>query len=118
MKTLSKSNLNQFTGTSSYYKHGIGSLSIYLTDGTKYLCDEAQCYWLADVVLSYQTHKKVKDEPFQTWTLQKRQDDWLVTADDGNKNILVTQVIHYSDFPFDSIQLYFADNILLLPSEY
>ena len=41
--------LGNFTGTEQYYRTHPG---VVLTDGTKYLCDEAGCYWLVDIVWS------------------------------------------------------------------
>ena len=36
----------------------------------------------------------------------------------GNDNIVFTKKIEYTDFPLDEIPLYFANNVILLPSEY
>lgn len=115
MKTLQQSDLQRFQGTKNFYTHGIGNLKIHLTDGAKHVCE---AYWLADLVLSYQIHKKVMQEPMKVWTLKKREKDWLVTCNEGNGKLLAKQVIEYSDFPLDSIQLYLIDKVLLLPSEY
>ena len=38
-------NLSQFTGTTQYYRV---LPTFVVTDGVKYLMDEAECYWLAD----------------------------------------------------------------------
>ena len=40
------------------------------------------------------------------------------TCDDGNGNTVFTKKIEYTDFPLDEITLYFANNIIHLPSEY
>jgi hypothetical protein len=40
------------------------------------------------------------------------------TCDDGNGNIVFTKEIEHTDFPLDEIKLYFADNVIHLPSEY
>jgi len=36
----------------------------------------------------------------------------------GNDNIVFTKRIEYTDFPLDEITLYFANNVIHLPSEY
>jgi hypothetical protein len=41
-----------------------------------------------------------------------------LTCDDGNDNIVFTKKIEYTDFPLDEITLYFANNVIHLPSEY
>jgi hypothetical protein len=43
--------LDQFTGTELYHKVGP---RLIITDGVKYLCDKTGCYWLMDVIGSYQ----------------------------------------------------------------
>ena len=39
-------------------------------------------------------------------------------CDDGNGNIVFTKEIEHTDFPLDEITLYFANNVIHLPSEY
>jgi hypothetical protein len=41
-----------------------------------------------------------------------------LTCDDGNGNIVFTKNIEHTDFPLDEITLYFANNVIHLPSEY
>jgi len=110
-------NLNQFTGTGNYYKL---YLQVILTDGTKYLMEVASCYWLGDIVLSYQTIKKVSTESFQVYKLKVNLENQtaVMTCDDGNGHILKRQNIEFTDFPLKEITLYYVDNILMLPSEY
>src|SRR6266545_2852011 len=56
--------LRQFIGTERYYRHFTGML---YTDGIRYLADRAGCYWLIDVVASYQS--ELRAFPFQGWDL-------------------------------------------------
>ena len=61
--------LKHFTSTDNYYRH---LLSIRHTDGIQYLAQEAQCYWLIDVIASHQTKKLLADQmlkDFQLWLL-------------------------------------------------
>lgn len=89
------------------------------TDGVKDLCEENQSFWLLDIVLSYQTTRKVAAEPFQTWKLERvKGDRFNVTATDGNDNILVTQKIPFSDFPHDTATFWNVDRVIMLPQEY
>ncbi len=114
-----KASLAQFTGTEHYYQHkSIGS-SILLTDGCKYLAENAQCYWLFDLIMSYQHRKDIKQARLQVWILKKQDDiTWIVHCTDGNHTVLARQDITYSDFPLDEITIWFADSVAMLPSEY
>lgn len=58
-------------------------------------------------------------EEFQVWKLLVRADrSATIFCDDGNGNIVFTQEIPFTDFPIDEVKLYFANNIIHLPSEY
>ena len=115
------SDLLQFTGTEHWYKHNNLTNSIIYTDGVEYLAEKASAYWLIDLIASYQNSKFVRQNTFQVWKLNLHLQDKnqaTVTCDDGNGNILVTQVLEYTDFPEDFIKLYLVDNVLMLPGEY
>jgi len=113
-------NLDQFTGTEHYYKYTFGTK---LTDGVKYLATTAGCYWLLDIIVSYQP--QLKNQGFQVWKLSRNADNsyptegaWVVTCEDGNGNALIKQYIEYSDFPMNTAEVWFIDGVMLLPSEY
>ena len=111
METL---NLAQFTGTEKYYSYPMG---LKLTDGVKYLADKCKCYWLLDIIASYQF--KHKDIPFQLWILTVKNNTGTVTMqEDTETPELVRQVIPYTDFPMDSVKVYCIDKVILSPSEY
>lgn len=108
-----------FIGTFTYHSHRIGNLKINLTDGCDYLRQEAKAFWLFDALLSHQTQAKVKNEPFQVWRLKKQSDDtWLLSCEDGNKNLITEQRIEFSDFPLEEITIWLVDSIAMLPTEY
>ena len=115
-----RASLRQFTGTEHYYEHrGVGRTMIYLTDGCKYLAEKAQCYWLFDLILSYQHRKDISNTQVQVWILKKQEDKtWTVHCTDGNFTVLARQDIQYSDFPLDEIKIYLEDGVALLPSEH
>ena len=116
---LSESDLRQFTGTETWFRHGINR-DVIFTEGAKYLADEGGAYWLLDAIAIAQLHEKaVAAEAFQVWKLKVNADRTAgLTCDDGNNNIVYTQRIELTDFPLDEIKLYFTDNVILLPSEY
>lgn len=108
--------LSKFTGTQKYYKSTFGRLK--LTDGIDFLRNEANCYWLIDIIESYQD--KLRNTPFQIWTLKVNPDKSAVVAckeDTGQPN-LIEQKLEYTDFPLDEIEVYCIDGVVLLPSEY
>ncbi len=108
-----------FFGTFTYHPHRIGNLKINLTDGCEYLREEARAFWLFDAILSHQTSTKVRREQFQVWKLKKQPDDnWLLSCEDGNKNIVTEQKIEFSDFPLDEIIIWLVDGVAMLPTEY
>lgn len=110
-------NLHCFSGTTAYY-------ALYpqlkLTDGTKYLCDQAQCYWLMDIIWSYQTLPQVRSVPFQKYilTVDMAKKKALVRCLDADEQELHRQFIGWTDFPLETVTVYYIDNIALLPSEY
>lgn len=111
--------LKCFNGSEQLFAHNLaGKLFIKITEGIKYLAETANCYWLLDIILSYQFKQDMKDQPVQVWKLTKQQSNWLVRATDGNQNELITQVIAYSDFPLDEITIWLIDEVAMLPSEY
>ncbi|WP_263356163.1 DUF6876 family protein [Acidicapsa ligni] len=121
MKNTSKltdSNLRQFTGSENCYRHPINRQMLF-TDGAKFVADEAGAYWLIDAIaLAQRFEKSVSAEEFQVWDLKVREDRTAsLICGDGNDNIVYTQHIEYTDFPLDTIRLFFENNVLYLPSE-
>lgn len=110
-----ESDLQQFCGTENYYRNFTGLL---YTDGVKYLADNAGAHWLIDLIGSYQP--KLKNIPFQLWSIDKRQDSsaGVYCQEDIGEPLLVKQEIEWTDFPLNEFKLYCVDNVLLLPSEY
>ena len=111
--------LTQFTGTEHYYRHING---LVLTDGTKYLADEAGAYWLMDVIASYLD--KIEDGfAIAELTVTHGNKAFFSLADDKPANkFFATQSIPYTDFPLEEIKLYVIRDgehwVCLLPSEY
>jgi hypothetical protein len=118
-KTLNKSDLAQFTGSESWYRHGINR-KVLFTDGAKFVADQAGAYWLLDEISIIQPHdKRVAAEEFQVWKLAVNADQTgVLTCEDGNGRVIFSKQLEYTDFPQDGITLYFTNNTILLPSEY
>lgn len=119
-----KTNLSGFTGTEQYHRFSLLWRNVLLTDGAKFLADNAECFWLFDIIASAQLKNAVKAEEFQVWNLVKTGSKAIVKASNGNDdNQIYTQAIPYTDFPLDSIKLYAIRDfegtlIVMLTSEY
>ena len=116
---LTQSDLDQFTGSENWHRHGINR-NVLFTDGAKFLADQAGAYWLLDEIAIIQRYeKRVAAEEFQVWKLAVRPDHTAtLSCDDGNGKIAFTKEIEFTDFPLDEVLLYFANNVIHLPSEY
>lgn len=112
-----QSELSQFIGTEKLYR--ITSRHV-LTDGTKFLAEQAQCFWLFDAIASHLT--KTYDDYFAVARLVVNESSALLTLDDGNDAVFATQQIKYTDFPMKEIKLYCSFDgqywVIMLPSEY
>lgn len=117
--TLTDSQLRQFTGSENRYRHGTNRSVLY-TDGAQFLAEQGGAYWLLDIIAIAQQHEeRVAQEKFQVWKLQVRPDrSASVLCDDGNGEVVYTQEISFTDFPLNEVKLYFANNVIHLPSEY
>ena len=82
-------------GSEKWHRWSILFKKHSITDGVKYLCDSAECYWLVDAIASYTAEHK--HEEFQDWKLKVTDGKGILTGDDGNGNIFVTQEIEYTD---------------------
>jgi hypothetical protein len=118
MKKFDSNQLNQFTGTSKYYRISRKHL---LTDGTKYLVEAAECFWMMDAISSHLSEIGTED-----WFVQVRM---LVNGkratmiyEDCNGSEHARQEIPYTDFPMEAISLYACWDgeywVIMLPSEY
>jgi len=124
-------NLQQFTGTNQYYRNRTGDFNY--TDGIQWLAKNAECYWLIDLIASYQItlRKLPKNTNFQLWILvttdehkviKRRKDHqavvecWADTPIAGQLP-LVRKHIPFTDFPLPEIKLYLENGVLMLPSE-
>ena len=110
-----------------YFQSSAFARNIFHTSGVQTLAEESKCYWLIDAIVSYQLSVKIRQEPFQVWTLKVENNQGVLTCGDGNDTPpLISQKIPYTDFPLEEITLYLEDGsldgehfakVLMLPSE-
>jgi len=117
-KTNWANELSNFIGTNAYWP--ICKFAV-LTDGTKFLADQAEAYWLMYAIASYLPELKSKHE-FAVAELSITHSAAVLLLTDGNHNELARQAVEYTDFPLPSITMYTAWAgdfwVIMLPSEY
>ncbi len=108
--------LSEHNCTENYYQHNFG---MKFTDGVKALCDQFECYWFLDIVVSYQPELELAEEDFQVWKLKKNDDgSAVVTCTNGNDKVLKQQRISFTDFKADEATVWVEADVILLPSEH
>jgi len=118
-KTLTESDLRQFSGSEHWYRHGLVRTVLY-TDGAKHVADAGGAYWLLDeIALAQRFDQRIAAVPFQVWKLAVSADSSAcLTCEDGSGNPISKKRIPFTDFPLPQITLWFTDNTIFLPSEY
>ena len=118
MKQFDSSQLGQFTGTGRYYRISRRHL---LTDGTRYLAEQAACFGLMDAIASHLSEIDTAEWFVVIKTTVKRTSAVMV-YEDGNGKELARQAIPYTDLPLAHIDLYGCWDsehwVIMLPSEY
>ena len=119
-ETLS-TNLAHFSGSDEYTRT---SSRMVITEGVKYLAENAGAFWLIDLIDSHQITPSVGREPFQVWTLTRNKSGSgaKVEATDGNGKRIAVQRIPYTDFPLQSVKLFCTsggtiNRVTMLPGE-
>ena len=110
--------LAQFTGTQTYTRI---TRRHVLTDGARYLADQAECYWLMDAVASHLDEIGTQDWFVLIW-LELQGTTAVLIYEDGNGHEHARQAIPYTDFPLERIRLYACWDsqhwVIMLPGEY
>ena len=118
MSNILKNELAQFTGTEKYYFNPLFRKFNY-TDGVRYLAEKGGAYWLLDFIFSHQRTAKIAHEQFQVWTIKLKENGGAkITVEDGNKNVISTFNLTFTDFPLQEYSLWLVGKTLILPSEY
>ena len=118
MKKFDSTQLTQFIGITGYYRISRRHL---LTDGTKYLAEEAECFWMMDAIASHLCEIGTNDW-FVLVRMAVARGRAVMIYEDGNDNEHARQEIPYTDFPLADITLYACWDgehwVIMLPSEY
>ena len=119
--------LSNFHGTEKYHRFSILFPKMVLTDGAKWLGDNAECFWLFDAIASHQ--KQAMKDPMlkemQFWTLKVNSDKTAtLICERDTDDVAITQKIEHTDFPLEEIKIWVAPSgdensyTLYLPSEH
>ncbi len=100
---LTHADLEQFTGTTQYYRYSPLFRQMVLTDGTRYLAEAGECYWLFDRIASLQIHPDIKNHPelqtLQFWWLDVREGQTGILTCEWHKDKIV-----YSGFQMRTVR--------------
>ena len=110
--------IRQAHGTAAYHKFSSFENYPVATDGVIAVAEAAECFWLLDIIDSYQNDKRL-DPHFQVWKLVvNHADDTAVVSGYNDTELIVTQKIPFVNFPLNELKLFLMDGIILLPSEH
>lgn len=110
--------INHSNCTEAYHKFSSFPSFPVATDGVIALANAAECFWLLDVIGSYQTDKRFRPA-FQIWKLEvNHKDDSAVVHGFNDTELIVSRDVPFTDFPLEELKLYLIDGVILLPSEY
>ena len=110
--------MSMMTGTENYHKFSDIPSYPVATDGVITLAEMADCYWLLEIIGSYQSNRNL-DSAFQVWKMEvDRENNSAVVYGCNDMEVIVKQDIPLTDFPLSEIKIFLIDGIILLPSEY
>ncbi len=93
-----------------------------LTDGTKYVAEKLQAYWLFDALASSIDFGELPDLDRYFSTLTVKNKTGTLSIEDGNGGVVATQTFEYTDFPLPQLKIWSQTNgsffVHMLPSEY
>lgn len=116
--------INNPCWTEKYYRFSPFPNAPVCTAGVIQLAEAAGCYWLLDIIGSYQSSRKL-DKSFQVWTLEvyddekaKKEKCAAIVRGFNDQELIIKQKIGFTDFPLEKLKLYLMDGVILLPSEH
>lgn len=109
---LDLKDLEQFYDTMQYHK---GFLNTNLTDGVAYISENGYSWFVTDAIAVIKT--KLRNDEFLAVKLIVDGNKAEMSITDGNSKILYAQKYDFTDAK-RNLTLFFADNVLMLSSEY
>jgi hypothetical protein len=108
-----------FTGSETFYRHALNRKVVF-TEGAHHVAEAGGAFWLLDEIALIQPYDaRVAAEEFQVWKLTVRPDRTAtLVCEDGNYKVVFSKEIAFTDFPLETITLWFANNTIYLPGEH
>ena len=103
-------------GTEHYYTNPIYSFKY--TDGVKIFCENAQSYWLLDIVNSVCRFYKRMHQDLIIIKLEVNKDNKASISFEDTYGIFFSQIIPFTDCPEGIWIFYFNDNVFFWNGEY
>ena len=117
IKSSDLSNLMSYCyGTEHYYTNPIYSFKY--TDGIKTFCENAQCYWLLDIVNSVCRFYKRMHQDLIIIKLIVNKDNKASISFEDTYGIFFSQIVPFTDCPEGTWMFYFKDNVFFWNGEY
>jgi len=130
MKTAAEINdgLAQCYGTEAYHRVSALHGRLVITDGVLWLAEASECFWLIDIIASYQPlcMKDAMLRDIQFWTLTVADDKTAkIICERASGDVVIAQKIPFTDFPLSEIKIFVQAGecggrpvmVALLPSE-
>ena len=117
IKSSDLSNLMSYCyGTEHYYTNPIHSFKY--TDGVKTFCENAQSYWLLDIVNSVCRFYKRMHQDLIIIKLEVNKDNKASISFEDTYGIFFSQIVPFTDCPEGTWMFYFNDNVFFWNGEY
>ena len=117
IKSSYLSNLMSYCyGTEHYYTNPIYSFKY--TDGVKIFCENAQSYWLLDIVNSVCRFYKRMHQDLIIIKLEVNKDNKASISFEDTYGIFFSQIVPFTDCPEGTWLFYFNDNVFFWNGEY
>ena len=117
IKSSDLSNLMSYCyGTEHYYTNPIYSFKY--TDGVKIFCENAQSYWLLDIVNSVCRFYKRMHQDLIIIKLEVNKDNKASISFEDTYGIFFSQIVPFTDCPEGTWLFYFNDNVFFWNGEY
>ena len=98
-----------FTGSETFLRYSPLFPNVVITEGVIWLAENAQCYWLLDVIASHLPAVQRAGETFAVVMIERTSGSGATVAivDDIPANtIYADQLIEYTDFPLAVLKMY------------
>lgn len=104
--------------TSQYHLLSIKSKSIYLSEGCMQLKDHQKCSWIFELILTWQSHPKIKRLDHQVWKIKKLHHlQYCIACYDNADRPQLVKKVNIEDFPLKKLEILLKDQVALLPVE-